>query len=500
MVMNLLLVPFMIKRMGKDEYGTMLLVRTFITYLPMLTLAVGPAISRYVTHAVGRNDLDEANRYMCTGFVAMLATAVVFMLAGSICALFLPRLIALGTAARASQILLVFLAAATATTYFTNIFTTPLYAKEKLAEINVITLTGDIVRTLTIVLTFIFLAPSLIWFGVAWLVGSLVSNQIAVSVAYRGFPWLKLSLRNVDRTALKSLVSFSAFSTIGTLVWALYYGSANFIIKWLYGPAGLAMITIYSVGACWDPWIRSAIAPLIRIIMPRMTLLSSQDRGEDMRRLIVTAIRYATCLVAPVCVFVSVYATPILALWLGKSLPKPDQALAARTIPIFLLPLIVALGTSPSQAIFVAQARIAAPTIAALIGAILNVVLGTSLCRFAGWGLSGLATGTGLTLAAIAVGFIPYYLRKIAGLSFTDFYIGALARPIALAAVFAGVCLAVLNWRSPHNLIELGLSFAVCGMVYAIGAYLIVLRPHDRDSALSTARSIAARIRSRQPA
>ena len=43
-VIGILLMPFMIARLGKESFGNYRLVLSFMGYLPLLTMAVGPAI------------------------------------------------------------------------------------------------------------------------------------------------------------------------------------------------------------------------------------------------------------------------------------------------------------------------------------------------------------------------------------------------------------------------------------------------------------------------
>lgn len=500
LLLQLIILPFLLRKLGKEDYGGFQFSRTFIQYLPLLTLAAGPAVARYVTHALGRGDYDTANRYMNTALAALLATGAIMLLAGVGAAVLMPSAFRhLGAAQRPAQVLVVFLTATAAISYTSQVFAAPLMAREKLAESQCINLTSDILRAVGMVLAFTLFAPGLVWIGVASLVGALASNQLAIIFAYRSAPWLSLSLRGIDREAFKALASFSAISTIGVLVQALYYGSANFLIEWIYGPAGLALITVYTMGSQWDGWIRGVIAPLTRIINPRMTILLAQDRAHEMRRLIAMAIRYAVCLVAPLCVFISVFGAPILTIWVGRTLSRSDIATASNIIPIFLIPLIVAIGTSPAQAVYIAMEKITVPSFVMLAGSIINILLGVLLCRVAGWGLAGLATGTGSTLAAAAIFFTPYYLKRLTGLTYAEFYVGALARPIALAVAFAGVCLLVRHTLFPRNLVHLGLDFALCGVFYMIGTYVVVLLPHDRGSVISFARRGLDRIR-RQPA
>jgi len=490
MVLSVALVPFMIGRLGKEDYGIFQLVRSFIGYLPMLTLSVGPAVSRYVTHAVGRDDRDAVSRYMSNGLAAMLAMSAIVMIAAGVLAFFLPSLFDLGRDARPAQSLLVMLAGTIALGFVSAMFTAPLYARERLAETNVIQALGDILRSLGIVALFMLMGGTLERIGVATLAGAMFAAVLSVVSAWWVFPWLRISLRGINRQAMRDLLSFSAFSSIAALVWALYYNTHNLLIKWIYGPAGAALITVYSVASCWDPWIRSAVAPLVRIIMPRMTLLSAQQRAEDMRRLTLTGIRYATTLVAPVCVLVSVFARPVLQLWVGRQLDPEDVETAARVIPIFLVPLIFAIGTSPSQAVFVAEAKLAVPTLAALVGAIANVAISVLLCKYAGWGLAGLAFGTGGTLMVLAIVFVPWYLRRLSGLPYGEFFGHAVGPPALLAAALAGACAAANHVLSPRGVLQLGVTCAAAALAYGVAAFALILRPHDRASLVNAARRL----------
>src|SRR5262249_51768123 len=142
----------------------------------------------------------------------------------------------------------------------------------------------------------------------------------------------------------------------------------------------------------------------------------------------------------------------------------PDLETAARIIPIFLVPLIFAIGTSPSQAVFTALAKVGVPTMAALAGAVVNVVLSVALCKYAGWGLAGLAAGTGSTLAALAIFFIPLYLRRIAGIELRRFCLNSFLPPVALSAAFAVFCGVINAWLAPRSLAQLAVAFAICGV------------------------------------
>lgn len=493
-VVSLALVPFIVGKLGKSDYGVFQLVRSVMGYLPIVIMGVGPALSRYVTAAHARGDREGVNRYMSTGLMTFLAFAGVMLLIGSGVAYVLPAFFDLGGRAAESQWLLVLLMAAFVLNYVFGLFAAPMSANEKLAETSALWTLSDVVRAAVIFVAFSAISTQLIWLGVATLTGVVVSGLIMVASAFVVFPWLRLSWRRFDRSAVKELVSFSVFSTMGALISAIYFSTDNFLIKWLFGENDTVLIAIYSFAAQWDMWLRTALQPLIRVILPRMTILAARDQLADVRRVTLVSIRYSFMLVAPMCAFISIFGEPILAIWLGDQLTPEERRTSAGLIPIFLVPLAFALGSAPAQSVFVARAKIGVPAIGGLIGALLNLVLSVVLCVSAGWGLYGIAAGTGITFFIRAVVFVPYYLRIIIDLPIRDLLSKGAGPPLVLVVLTSLIMLGVRMFAPPANFVALVGVLLLVAIVHAIGAWWLVLLPDDKQRVRTTINRLTGRV------
>jgi O-antigen/teichoic acid export membrane protein len=210
--------------------------------------------------------------------------------------------------------------------------------------------------------------------------------------------------------------------------------------------------------------------------------MAARDQMEDLRRVTITAIRYTLAMAAPVCIFVSVFAESILRVWLGDKLNADEFRTSAGIVPIFLIPLLFALGGSPAQSVYTARARIGAPTMVSVAMALLNLVLCVVLFKYAGWGLYGIAAGTGITVAANAILFTPYYLCRLIDLPFRRLAVEGLVKALLLAALYALGCWVVRQWFVPQSLASLVGVMAGTGLLYAAGAWALVLEPRDRQS------------------
>lgn len=477
---GIFLVPFMIGRLGQEDYGIFQLVRSLRNFLPLLSLAVGPALARYVTHALGRNDRIAICRYMSTGLFAFTVLALVILLAGVGVSWVLPNLIDLGDQAVESQVLLFLLVAAFSVSYVSSLMGAPLFATERLAESSALDAFGEVVRAVIIVIAFVWISPNLIWVGIGSLAATLASGCALTISAFIVAPWLRLSWSRFEWSALRELLSFSFFSTIGVLVQAIFFSTDNLLIKWLFGADALVLITVYSVAAGWYPWLQSGIAPVLRVLMPRVTLLTAQDQRESVRRVVLTAIRYAAALSVGVCLFLAVFAEALLHVWLGDRLTPEQNRLASQLMLIFLVPLSIDLALRPVHSVFVAEAKIAWPSLSNLAAALLNLVLSVVLVRYAGWGLYGIAAGTGISMILRLTMFLPIYFLHVSGISLRRFIREAVWRPAILAVIFLGVCGGIRISYRPSGVVGLGIVGLVCVLLYAIGAWCIVAYPDDR--------------------
>jgi len=489
-LVGFLVLPFMIGRLGKEDFGLYQLVRSFLGYLPLLTLSTGPAIARYVTYAVGKNDLEAVNRFMSNGLAAVLGVASLLLAGGAVLSVYVPALGNFGPRVGEARWLVILLTVTMALGFVRALFNTPLYSRERLAEQAAIDVTTDLARGVCIVVLFLLLSPRLIWIGVAAVAGEILSTGIAVRCARRVFPWLRLAFSLMDRRSLVQLTAFSFYSTVSGLALAFYYSTDFILINWLFGSAGTRAIAVYTIGACWEPWFRSGFMPLIRIVIPRAILLSAQDRSGDMKRLLVMSVRYTTALVAPACVLISIYAEPILTLWMGNRFTREEFQVAAMIVPTLCIPLIFTVGISPTSAAFLAESRVAVPAWALVACAFAKVGLSLALGTPSRWGLVGVAAGTSITLTLNALVFQPLYLRRVCGLGARELFVSGFL-PAWVLATLLGLVAGVLHVALPlRGIIPLFAALAFCLVFYLAGVYKYVLFPEDRERVINSFRGI----------
>ncbi len=62
--------PFIVRNVGVDAYGFIGLANNFISYATLITVAVNSLSGRFVTVNIYENDMESANKYFSSVFIA----------------------------------------------------------------------------------------------------------------------------------------------------------------------------------------------------------------------------------------------------------------------------------------------------------------------------------------------------------------------------------------------------------------------------------------------
>ena len=62
--------PFIVRNVGVDAYGFIGLANNFISYATLITVAINSLSGRFVTVKIYENDMESANKYFSSVFIA----------------------------------------------------------------------------------------------------------------------------------------------------------------------------------------------------------------------------------------------------------------------------------------------------------------------------------------------------------------------------------------------------------------------------------------------
>ena len=212
-LLGLVTLPLVLSFLGKERFGMWALITTLMAWVALFDLGLANGLVNMLSAAHGRDEKEEASRYLSTAFAALLAVAGLLALATLLSIGFVPWGSLLGVNAVADEAT-IRLSVAAALLLF--VFSLPFSVTQQVYAAYQRTYIWNGFNLVGAILGFACLV-SAIWLRVSMpvlILASGVGGWLATVAAYgyatrRALPWLRPSLSKVSRTALRGLLSRS---------------------------------------------------------------------------------------------------------------------------------------------------------------------------------------------------------------------------------------------------------------------------------------------------
>ncbi|MBT3294583.1 MAG: hypothetical protein HN919_09555 [Verrucomicrobia bacterium] len=479
MVVGFLLLPFLLRHIGKPAYGLQALAHQCLEFVTMLAFAIGMSYDRIAAAHYARHDYDRMNATLSAGLTLSLLVGVVIIGATLLLARFAdvvfdlpPHLL------EPARWVLILLGAGAAVTVVSGVYRTPVYMTQRLYLLSISNMLDILVPAALVIPLFIYGRGSIVvWVGLSVATRLCTLWMIAIPMGRRGLPHLKIRLFAPHvRREMRELLSFGGLSIIGSLGALLYYATDSIMVSNL-NELGIQEVVNYNVAQRWFPQISMFASSFVWILGPAMTAQVATNQFDKVRATVATATRYCFIILAYPCLLLSIQAEPFLRLWL-KSAFVMESVPVMRVIMCALL--LSGAGIVAYETLYACR-KIRHAVLATLIGGVLNIALSITLVKVAGMGLLGIATGSLISLFLLEVICLPYFLCRELSLGCGILFRGA-GRAFLGAIPLAGACVLLLHAWTPKSLFQIIVQFALCGLVYLPSIWFISLTGADRDN------------------
>lgn len=317
-VLNLVVVAFVVRRIGVADFGLFGLFAALLTPLTLANLGFGEATVKYVAEHAHRGDLEGAARYVRTTLTLNLAVGVVgallLALAGPSLAVGLfhvpPESRPMATAAvrwlalawLGNQAGAVFLAVAPAMQRFRLV-----------AAGQAVVLTAGAVASVALVA----LGLGLPGYALGTAIGSLTGAVVWFGIARTLLPGQDLRPR-IDRQAWQHSLSFGGWQAVAQLGGLASAQSEKLLLGFLVGPAAIGL---YQIAQTLAQRIYSSVFKMSEVLFPLFSTMSHDSRERRAELLLRTSWLLTTLSVAVLVPLVAL-AEPLLRVWIGESVAR----------------------------------------------------------------------------------------------------------------------------------------------------------------------------------
>jgi O-antigen/teichoic acid export membrane protein len=472
-LLGLFLSPILVRKLGVAQYGVWVLVFSTMDYLRLLDFGLRAAVINRCARQQAQHDWHAVNESINTAIVYFLA------MSGVCCAVALLGRNAAMTVFKIdpalqpdARLLLVVIALSISARLIFSPITAALEAFQRFDLINrayIGNLTVRAVGSLALLLSGYGLVP-LGYLVLAVAVGEDVWNFLSLR---RVFPELRLSPRLVSRAAFRPMVGYGKHSSVMTVANMIELQAPATILGSMRGPTEVAFFAL--------PWrllmyTTEAFAKVGQITASVTAELDVRRDARSVWNMAVATNRNCLGLFMPVAIFLCVFATPLLTVWVSPEVGRNSGAV----LPVLVVPFLFAIaGQFNSGSVLLGQARHRSYAWSIVVEVI--VMIAALLLVAPRYGAYGVACVVSVTITAVRGAFLAVVMCRVNGFSIAEYLNAIYTRPLAtavpvvlLAAVLRFTVLPGRNW------FELVAAAAIVAAAYFAIAVFTVLDPDVR--------------------
>jgi O-antigen/teichoic acid export membrane protein len=458
----LILIPFIIKTLGKESFGLWSLIWSFLAIFELADLGFAASVIKYVADARGKGDEQRLKEIVCTLFwiYVFLGALVMAGIASSL--LFFNHIFQIppDQALMANAVLLI-LGFRSALYLPLGLFRGVLVGFQKMNIANAYKALSNLLY-LVAVLIILALTPDIRVLAAINVVTGIIPMFAMMIHCQRIMPSLSIKPRYFDRSLVRELTSFSLYFSFLQIAGMIATRADALIIK-LFLP--LEMVGIYSIGMRLSEKATMFCSHLTRALSPVFAELHGADEQSNIKATHYMGAKLTIAFATPLLLGLALLSEPLILAWTG-----PDFLMAVPVCQWLVAAAMIGIahGNTVNLLSMGGYQKYAALSIAA--GQVLNILLSFLFIRHLG--IVGVSMATFIAAVPIYIGLIEGYVSRLHGQPIWHFYKATVFPSVIPALVMTGMILAVLNFRSLTNLVEVAilevLGIAVFGAVYWI--------------------------------
>lgn len=468
---TLLLTPFILRTLGQAEYGVYKLSAAIVSYLLLLDLGVGNAVTKYAAQYRVAGDLDQSRRFLGVTTIYYAIIALIVVIAGGVLIAIFPTAFAVGLSSEEvslGQELLSITVINAAVTLGTAGYANVIVGYEKFAVSKGWSIGQIIVR---IILTYVSLKLGMGSVGI-------VSVNLLMTVLCRGFFVLyvlfglkvKPLFSGIKLSFLKEIVGYSSLILLQMIATQINAFIGQVLLGILV-PAASVIIAVYGIGTQIVTYFQSIGSSFTGVLMPGVVkLVESKATPDQLCDEMIRIGRMVFMILGFIwCCFIF-YGKQFISLWVGN-----DNLDAYYVALILMFAYIFTLSESIGTQVLWAQNAHKEQSFLKLGIVIVNIVITIFLIKLDP--LLGATLGTFISLILGDVLVMNVVFHKKIGISLKQYYFGLFKGilPCLLIASVAGGLFSLLHlsgWLGfLGNIIVMIAVYALCMFLFGFSTY-----------------------------
>jgi O-antigen/teichoic acid export membrane protein len=452
-VVSFFLAPYVVNHLGTVGYGVWSLVISLTGYLGLLDLGVRGAVTRYVARFHAQGDHQRSSQVASAAMAIFAGTGVVTIVTSAVLAVaVVDRMNIPPQYLPAAKLVLVLTGISIAISLVNGVYGGMLIALQRFDLSNGIEVLTAGLRASAIVLALYqgFGLITLACIQVGFTLARLGANLL---LSHKFYPQVCLRLRSADAQNLRLIFSFSIFSCLLHASRNLIYDS-DLVVIGAYLP--VTAVTFYAIGGNLVDYARALISGISQTMTPLASSLEAKQGTAGVSELLLKSSPWGTIVALPVVITFLIRGSSFIELWMGSQFAESS----GQVLKILALTMLFGASSSIVGSVLLGISRHKPLVPALLAEGLCN--LGLSIWLVRKMGIIGVAWGTLIPSLFTNLAFIPWYVRRVLGVSPWQYVRSSWLKPALAAVPFAVITYAVEQFWPANNLLIFFLQVGLC--------------------------------------
>lgn len=472
MIIGIAYTPFLTKMLGQSEYGLYSLVASVISYLTILDLGFGNAITIYTSKYLAKEDKESENKLHGMFFVIYIIIGIVAGVIGTILFLNVDKMFGNSMSyeeLQTAKVLMGILTFNLIITFPFSIFSSIITAYEKFIFAKVI----NIVR---IILMPVIMIPLLLlgYKSVALVILTTILNVacLLINMLYcLKRLHIKLEFKGFDFLLLREIFAYSFFIFLNTIIDKINWNIDNFVLGTISGTIAVA---VYSVAAQFNNMYLSFSTAISGVLLPKVAKMEANNSSEEeFTNIFIQTGRIQYIIMALVMTGFVIFGKRFITLLFGA-----EYITAYYIACILMLPVTIPLIQNVGLNIIQAKNKYKFRTITFLFIALANIGISIPLAKR--YGGIGTAIGTAVSLIIGQIIIMNVYYQKAMHIDMFRFWKEILKMTIPVGVTFV---LGVLGYQVIAEKGNIAFALGMIGYVvlYAVFMWSMGMKESEKE-------------------
>ncbi len=475
-MVGLLYTPFMLRMMGKSEYGLYSIAASIVAYLTILDLGFGNAIVRYTAKFRAENKQKEQYEmfgmffllYCGIGLIALLAGGVLYWNAENI-------FDASMTANELSRtkIILALMVFNLAITFPFSLFGSIITAYEQFVFQKVIAIVRIVLNTATMIVLL-----NLGYKAIAMVVVATLFNVLTLGLNFwycKHYLKIKLKFARFQWDFLKEVSIYSFWIFLNAIMDRIYWSTGQFVLG---AYAGTVVVAVFAVAIQLEHMYMSFSTAISGVFLPKVTAMAVRESdGRAISDLFIKTGRIQYCVMILVLTGFFLFGRQFVHLWAGEG--YDDAYIIAM---LFFVPLTVPLIQNLGVTILQARNQMKFRSLLYLVISLVSLGAQIPLSKYYGGIGCACAIAGALILGQIIVMNIYYQFKQ--KIDIIRFWLEILKMSIVPACLTL-VVFYVLRQVSLDSVLKLSIGILLYLLVYLPLFFALSMNAYERGLVLN---------------